>query len=491
MDYDVIVMGGGVAGLAAARRLGEGGRRTLLLEAKDRLGGRTCTDYPRGLRHPVESGAEFIHGGNRELSVALRRAKCERVPTDPEIWRREDGVFKRQHDYWKEIARLTSRIPARTRASFATFLPTQKHLDRAARARFLAYVESFNAAPATRISAAVIRQDRGGAENYDFRPSQGYRALINRYARDLAELGVEVRLKSPVTSVRWRKGWVEVRAGREIFEAAAAIVTLPLGVLKANAVAFSPALRSKERIVRRLGWGHVARITLRFDRGFWSGPLVPEELRERGRPRFGFLNVPEVEFPTWWAPFPSTPLLVGWTGGPRAAPLLKLSSDAVTRRAVQALADVFRQPASALHAQLRDAWHHNWSRDPWVRGAYSYAVAGFESGPAQLARPLARTLLPRSASEPPFPSGNRSRPDRSRETISRRAAAVERRRPRRRQEGSVDAQRALRRRHLRRVRRRPERPRATRRSLGPGVNANTPPSFGGGQPPSRHREGTR
>lgn len=393
MQSDVIVIGGGIAGLAAAQRLAAEGRRVKLLEAKDRLGGRACTEYPRGVGFPVELGAEFIHGGNAELAAAMQRGGLRRERTNPEIWRRQGDRFAPQRDYWTRIARLTERIPARTRSSFAAFLKKQRNLKPGERDLFLAYVESFNAAPAGRISAAALREEKGGAENYDYRPLQGYRSLVNRYIRELAKLHVDVRLNSPVSEVRWRRHGAEVRVKRATLDARAVVVTLPLGVLRARTVRFVPALRAKDKIIRRLGWGGVARITLRFDRSLWSGPLVPPELKENRRAAFGFINEPGLDFPTWWAPDPRETMLVGWSGGPRSEKLLRLSEKAFKDRAIASLAKLFRQPETRLHDQLRDYWHHNWTRDPFARGAYSYPVAGFESGPEKLAQPVAATLF--------------------------------------------------------------------------------------------------
>jgi monoamine oxidase len=175
--------------------------------------------------------------------------------------------------------------------------------------------------------------------------------------------------------------------------APAVIITLPLGILQAGTVRFAPPLRAKQKIIRRLGWGQVARVTLRFDAEFWGSAMVPSELRRRGRARFGFFTVGEEDFPTWWAPAPGKPLLVGWAGGPRTAVLARLTPAQQVDRALRSLAAGWNKPVTHLRRHLRSSWTHNWAKDLFARGAYSYAVAGFEAGPARLARPVAQTLF--------------------------------------------------------------------------------------------------
>src|SRR5262252_3480383 len=90
---DVVVIGGGAAGLAAARRLSQAGRKVIVLEARDRWGGRVHTVRPAAWPIPVELGAEFIHGEAAETMTALQAAglATERLP-DRHVWRHDGRV---------------------------------------------------------------------------------------------------------------------------------------------------------------------------------------------------------------------------------------------------------------------------------------------------------------------------------------------------------------------------------------------------------------
>lgn len=393
METDVIIIGAGISGLGAAYRLARAGWGVLLLEARARAGGRILTHYPHGSRQPVEFGAEFVHGGDPFLRAALRRAGLRLKPVRKDMWVHEDGDIRRLHGYWREIGRLTGRIPARRRISFATFLRGQKNLSRDERARLRMFVEGFNAAPAEKFSASSMRGDQGEVEGIQSRPVHGYQPLVDDLVRRLQSEGAHLRLRSPVSAVQWRGGRVEATVHGRIHRARAAIITLPLGVWRGGAIRFTPRLKGKERIVRRLGWGHVVRMILRFDRRSWRTRVLPAPLLQGRRANFGFLSSTHAEVPTWWVPDPVEPLVVGWCGGPKAKRLLHRGRAACLASALRSLARLTGKPPASLRRGLRGWWLHDWSADRHSRGAYSYAVAGFENGPEMLARPVEGTLF--------------------------------------------------------------------------------------------------
>jgi monoamine oxidase len=393
METDVVIIGAGISGLAAAHRLAGAGWRVLVLEARARAGGRILTHYPRGSWHPVELGAEFVHGGDAFLRAALRRAGLRLKPVRKDMWIHDDGGLRRLHAYWREIGRLTAHIPAHRRISFDTFLRGQKNLPRTERTRLRLFVEGFNAAPAEKFSASSMRGDQGQVDGIQSRPDRGYQPLVDDLVRRLQREGARLRLRSPVSAVRWRGGNVEATVRGRIHQARAAIITLPLGVWRDGTIRFTPRLKAKERIVRRLGWGHVVRMILRFDRRSWRTQVLPAELLRRHRADFGFLSSMQAEVPTWWVPDPSEPILVGWCGGPKAERLLRRGRAAWVASALRSLARITGKPPASLRTALRDWWMHDWSADRHSRGAYSYSVAGFENGPKMLARPLSETLF--------------------------------------------------------------------------------------------------
>lgn len=400
MNPDVIVIGAGIAGLAAAGELARHGWSVRLLEARDRTGGRLLSATGRGWPHPVELGAEFIHGGNRPLRALLRQAGLGARPVNSNMWWHHEGGLSLIPDFWSRIRRVTARIPARNRGrSFRQFL-REDGRSLSAEDRHLAetYVASFNAAPPGRLSAHAMRVAHAGADTPDLKMEGPYDALAVMLQRSWPRGRVDLRLRSEVTAIRWHAGAVTVvtrTPGRhgEKHHATAVVITLPLGVLQAHTVDFDPPLREKQRIIARMGWGQVTRVVLRFRPGFWSAPFLPPALAAGSGRGFGFVNAPEEQIPVWWALAPPAPVLTGWAGGPAAAPLGQLRPAAIRDAALRSLAAIFKTPATTLRRALADWRMHDWTRDPFARGAYSFVAAGAEDAAPQLAEPVEDTLF--------------------------------------------------------------------------------------------------
>lgn len=126
---DVIVIGGGVAGLAAAGALGRSGIRVILLEARGRLGGRVFTARPKGWDAPVELGPEFVHSGNEAFWRFLRRHRIGTRAVPPRHWLFREEQLTKIDDLAERIGSVTHKIePKRMRGwSFADFMRGKAH----------------------------------------------------------------------------------------------------------------------------------------------------------------------------------------------------------------------------------------------------------------------------------------------------------------------------------------------------------------------------
>lgn len=400
MDADVIVIGAGVAGLAAAGELARSGWRVRVLEARDRTGGRILTAACAGWPHPVELGAEFIHGGNPSLHAVLREARLPTRPVDVNMWWQENGRLRLVPDFWARIRRVAGRIPGRNQGlSFHEFLLTEKKRPGAEDRRLAEiYAAGFNAGPTERLSAHALRAGHAGADTEDLKIDGRYDAVAREMQRQWPPGRVDLRLLTEVTGITWRPGGVAVQTQRtrgrtEEHTAAAAMITLPLGVLQAETVKFTPPLRDKQPLIARLGWGQVVRVLLHFRPDFWSAPFLPGELAANSGRGFGFVNAPEQDVPVWWALSPPAPVLTGWAGGPAAEKLRGARPAAIRAATVRSLANIFRISQDELRPWVLGWQMHDWAADPFARGAYSYPVAGLEDGAEQLAEPVADTLF--------------------------------------------------------------------------------------------------
>lgn len=393
-ECDVIVIGAGVAGLAAAGELARERFYVRVLEARERVGGRVWTVHPRGWNGPVELGAEFIHAGNKALWAVVRKAKLKTQLTPGKHWLgREEGI-EAAHDLAERIAGVTGQIDAKRMKgwSFAKFLRrAAKDVEREDRELAASFVEGFEAAPMDEMSAASL-EGESPDDAEQFIVPDGYEGVVNQLAEEAVVAGVEFWLESVVTRVRWRSGGVAVRLrGGEELSARAAVVTLPIGVWQAGAVTFEPALRAKTRAAAGIGNGQVVRMTWRLDARRWRA-LRAKARKPAGTMRFGFIHSRVAGVPVWWS-LTNAPVLTGWAGGPAAMALSKASGAEVRRRAEESLAILLGVSTAAVRGVMRDVQTHRWDRDEWSRGAYSFTKAGQDAAAARLRAPVRGTLF--------------------------------------------------------------------------------------------------
>jgi monoamine oxidase len=396
---DVVIVGAGVAGLAAAGELGRRGLTVTLLEARDRLGGRVWTIRPAGWQTPVELGAEFVHAGNDSLWRLMRKHRLGTTSVPPRHWLWHRAELEKIDDIAKRIEHVTGRIePKRMHGwSFAEFLQGQgpASLDPVDRNLATGFVEGFQAAPTNRMSASAVAEETL-EDDEQFRIPRGYDRLVEALVTELPKQQVAICLETTVTRIAWRRSDVIVGAGGRHFHARAAIVTLPLGVCQAKppkrgAVAFEPPLRARQKLVDRMGVGEVVRLTLRFDARRWKS-ILPQPLARYQRGGFGFVHSRIAGVPVWWA-LSSVPVLTGWAGGPAAATLAQRSRSGVLEKALSSLAQVLGVSKRDVRGAVADWETHNWSRDPFSRGAYSFITAGHEQAAEKLREPVQNTLF--------------------------------------------------------------------------------------------------
>jgi len=386
------VIGAGMAGLTAARQLAEAGRKVLVLEARDRVGGRIRTRRDEG--EILELGAEFIHGRPPELWELIREAGLETYALDGKNVCYRNGKLKKC-DELGEIFKFLNGLEKWKGAdlSFADYPPLEK-LPPEKRKEIINYVQSFNAADYRQIGVHALAVQQRAEEEIGsdevLRVREGYDRVPEFLAKKVREAGGRIELSRTVERIEWERGEVRVHArdGGELAQylAQQAVIALPLGVLQHLGVVFDPvpaALIAANQLVM----GSVRRFTLLFRERWWS---THEEVMLG---KLSFLFARDAMPSVWWTAHPwETRTLTGWIGGPRSAAFDQFTREQVGDAACKELARIFALPLAELRGQLIFCATYDWQADPLSRGAYSYVPAGSLDAVLKMATPIERTL---------------------------------------------------------------------------------------------------
>ncbi|MEK6343431.1 MULTISPECIES: FAD-dependent oxidoreductase [Curtobacterium] len=384
-SWDVVVVGAGVAGLTVARLLQDTGRRVVVLEARDRVGGRVHT--VRGDGQVTDLGASWIHG--IDGSAVADAARAFGLPTveftvggyqvdgRPIAYHAPDG--SRMLD--DEAARFADDVHAvdRTLAGVIEASgPTDSYrtvveravaaqgwdADRAERVREHLEHRSEEQYGVAADGLAAHGLDDDSIEGDEVVFPHGYDELPARLAE-----GLDVRLGQPVTAVSRGTDGVVVTvddSGRAApFVASAAVVTVPVGVLHAGSIAFDPPLPERHRAaLDGLRMNSFEKVVLRFPDRFWDDDVyVVRQLGPEGSWWHSWYDLTRID---------GAPTLLTFAAGPAARAIrgwpVERVRDSVLAQLRRLYGDRVGEPTSVVVTA--------WQDDPWARGSYAHMLPG-------------------------------------------------------------------------------------------------------------------
>jgi monoamine oxidase len=375
-ETEVVVVGGGAAGVAAARRLHDAGVPCLLIEARSRLGGRAFTFHTRD-HDPIDLGCGWLHSADRNPWVAIAQAQGREIDKSAPPWSKRSDP--RSFSFQDQAA-----FSEAFGAFYECLEAADLHEDRdAIAASFLEQGNRWNGlinAASTYISGAYLDQlsaldlRRYDGNEINWRVPDGYGTLVSAHAGS-----APVVFDSPVRRIDHSGKRVRVETAKGVITAGAVIVTLPTTVLAEEAVTFFPALPEKVNAAAGLPLGH--------DDKLFVSLTNAEEFATDSRI---FVRTDRAETPAYQFRPLGRPQIEVYFGGPLAASLEGEGDAAFFELARDELASLlgndFRQRIAPLGI-------HRWGADEFARGAYSYATPGNAGARRILAAPVDGRLL--------------------------------------------------------------------------------------------------
>ena len=354
-DTEVAIIGGGAAGVAAGRHLHDAGIDCMIVEARNRLGGRAFTETHAG--HPIDLGCGWLHSADKNEWTAIAKAQGRRIDETPPPWARSSLGFRRneQADYRHAFNEFEERVSKL--AHSGKDAPVAEALEPAGRWNGLigAVVTFISGGEAGEVSA--LDYENYAHTDVNWRVVEGYGATVAKHGE-----GLPVALGAPVRRLDHSGKRLTIETANGAITADRVIVTLPTSVLAEMESFFAPALPEKIEAARNLPLGLDDKLFIALDK--------PEEFEKDSR-LFGAKNTNKTAA-YHIRPF-GRAMIECFFGGSNARELEAAGEGAFFDFAVSELTGIL---GSDFAKRLNPLAIHHWAADPFARGAYSYARPG-------------------------------------------------------------------------------------------------------------------
>lgn len=388
---DALIIGAGAAGLMAARELSKAGKKVIILEARDRIGGRIWPLPEEVFGYPAQGGAEFVHGPAPITKKLIKEAGLAYAPINGEIWNVSHGKFVKRPELLPEQDLLNEKLK-----NLKEDMPVAVFLDRylgeekykILRDSIIEVAENYDAADPNRLSTFILRDEwLGGHMWQQGMVKEGYGALLKFLESECKNNGVETYLNQKVEAVKMIEGGISIEClNGAHYEAQKVVITLPPPTI--SSLKFSPAVPDKIEAASKIGFGGVIKIILQFKDPWWINTIIGKD-----PDKFIFMMSKEV-VPIWWIPHTgSFPVLTGWIGGPNTEKFKHTPPEEIVNLAIASLSNIFKIDMDILKEKLVNSKVANWPTDPLVQGAYSYASVGAKDAAAELRKPVNNTIF--------------------------------------------------------------------------------------------------
>ncbi len=395
MNNDIIIIGAGACGLMAARELSRQGKQVLVLEARDRTGGRIHTFSGDGFLAPVELGAEFVHGNLKTTRHLVKEAGITSLKAGGKMVnarydaKDEDNFMEGWDVLEDKMKEVKQDITVDDFLQQYFSEPKYKNLV----ASVKGFVEGYDAADTALASLIAFREEWMSEEGSpQHRLEEGYGRLLHYLQQESMKNNCRFALSAAVKEIKWSRGQAQVLTHtNDSYTAAKVIVTVPMGVLANGDIRFTPGLPQVQNAVSRIGYGSVIKILLEFKSAFW----LEERIRAAtglDTTHMGFVFSQEA-IPTWWTQYPGKrALLTGWLAGPKSEKYRVASGEELRAISIASVANIFRLPQKEVESLLVACKVVNWLTDPYALGAYAYTTVETPAARKVLNQPIEDTI---------------------------------------------------------------------------------------------------
>ena len=374
-EVDIAIVGAGAAGLAAAEQVAASGVSGLLLEARDRLGGRAHTS--QSSVGPIDLGCEWLHSADDNPLVARVEALGLTVDKTPPPWANiaDSPVFNREERaaFGEAFQALEARLETAARDG-GPDRPASDLTDPDSPWTPLlnAYSAFYNGAEFDQVSL----HDYAAYEDTDvnWRVAEGYGTAIEALGGKLA-----TRLSCAVSLIRHDGPRLMLETALGTITARAVIICVPTAILAQGALRFLPALHDKLDAAANLPLGLADKVFLQLD----EPEMFPPETQLYANPRVTATGAYHLR------PL-GKPMIEVFLGGAHARALEGQGPGAAAAFAIDGLADVY---GNAIRGKVKVIAETHWAADPFAGGSYSHALPGHAGARAVLAAPVDQRLF--------------------------------------------------------------------------------------------------
>lgn len=370
----------------AARELSRAGKKIMVLEARDRIGGRIYPLSKEEWGYEAQAGAEFVHG-NAPLTKSLAAEAGLTLTNPTEWWSVRDGKPIQIEHISPHDPALEEKLKALTTdMTVAEFLDTYFKDEKweALRDFVCRWVDGYSAADIDKASIFTFREETLNEGSWiQMNIKEGYGPLVRMLRSNAEERGAQFIFNKMVRriDISGEGVMVECDDGTN-YRAPQAIVSVPLPLL--SQITFTPAVPALNA-TKDIGFGSVIKVLLRFKSRWW---VKKDEIFERM-----FFLVSREEVPTWWTQYPEERwVLSGWIPNNTAKEMSVKSDADIVENSLRSLANIFSVDIETIRQELVGHNVGNWPKDKFTQGAYTYATPQSAKAVEMLRQPIANKL---------------------------------------------------------------------------------------------------